>query len=130
MSIRVILLLGLAAAAAATAYAMYAMTVEPSEAGVDRITVYMGEYYYMPNEVHVRRNVRTLIVLVNGGSYPHNAYLKEESRDLVPVMYPGNSTSVELVFGRAGVYSILCTVAYPAPVSHYELGMVAKLVVR
>ncbi|MEM2096422.1 MAG: cupredoxin domain-containing protein [Candidatus Caldarchaeum sp.] len=130
MSTRFLLLLGLAAAAAATAYVMYAMTMEPSTAGEERITVYMGEYHYTPNEVHVKRNVRTLIFFVNGGAYPHNAYLKEESRDLVPVLYPGNSTSVELVFGRAGVYSILCTVAYPAPVSHYELGMVAKLVVR
>ncbi|MEM1943114.1 MAG: hypothetical protein QXO30_02790 [Candidatus Caldarchaeum sp.] len=62
--------------AAATAYLMYAMTMEPSTAGEERITVYMGEY--TPNEVHVRRNVRTLVFSVNGGAYPHNAYLKED----------------------------------------------------
>lgn len=116
--------------AAASSYLVYSTIYEPSEGVETTVTVYMREYYYLPDEVHVRRNVKTLIVFVNDGAYPHNAYLSEEKRDLTPVMYPGNKTSVEVLFRQSGVYSVLCTVAYPAPVSHYELGMRARLVVR
>ncbi|BAJ50089.1 hypothetical protein CSUB_C0228 [Candidatus Caldarchaeum subterraneum] len=125
-------ILMLVAAAAVTATALFTIffMVEQSEAGEKTTTVYMYEYYFSPDEITVGRNVKVLIVFVNNGTYPHNAYLSQEKKDLAPVLYPGDSASVELFFRERGVFEVLCTVSYPAPVSHYELGMRAKIVVR
>ncbi len=115
------------AAASLTAYAVFYRTTEPA---VVKIVVTMGEYYYNPSEITVSVNSRLQLTFINEGKYPHNAYLAEEKRELVTIVYQSNSTTVEMHLAKEGVYSILCTIAYPAPVSHYELGMRAKLVVK
>ncbi|MEM4302650.1 MAG: cupredoxin domain-containing protein [Candidatus Caldarchaeum sp.] len=110
-----------------TVYSFYPRSAEPGEVSV---TIRMGEYYFTPNEIHVRKNVKIHLIFLNDGAYPHNAYLSEKKTELVTILYPSNVTTVEVMFTETGVYNILCTIAYPAPVSHYELGMRAKLVVE
>lgn len=121
------LLLALAAVVFATSYILYPMFVEPVETDV---TVSMMEYYFAPDEIYVRKNVKTRITFINNGIYPHNAYVSEEKKEIATILYPGNSTTVEVIFSKSGVYNVLCTIAYPSPVSHYELGMKAKLIVK
>lgn len=127
MQARKIVLVVLLAAASLTAYALYSKTMDPV---VVKIVVTMGEYYYNPSEITVGVNSRLQLTFINEGNYPHNAYLAEEKRELVTILYPSNVTTVDMFFTKVGVYSILCTIAYPAPVSHYELGMRARLIVR
>ncbi len=127
MQARKFVLLVLMVVALFIAYIAYSRDMEPHKV---RIVVTMGEYYYNPSEIKVDVNSRVQLIFNNEGSYPHNAYLVEEKRELVSILYPSNSTMVEIHLAKEGVYNILCTIAYPAPVSHYELGMRARLVVR
>ncbi len=120
-------LIVLLVAASLMAYYLYYMNTAPAEV---KVVVEMGEYYYYPSEITVRVNSRLHLTFINKGNYPHNAYLAEEKRELVTILYPSNSTTVEMYLAKEGIYSILCTIAYPAPVSHYELGMRAKVTAK
>jgi len=96
------------------------------------VTIVASDYAFSPNSVTIERGKSIKFIVINKGLYPHNLVLKYDKKlaELIRLLEPNNQTEIIYLFSEGGIYEFLCTIAYPAPVPHYELGMKGKIVVR
>lgn len=96
------------------------------------VTIVASDYAFSPNSITIERGKSIKFIVINKGLYPHNLVLKHDKKlvELIQLLEPNNQTEITYLFSEGGVYEFLCTIAYPAPVPHYELGMKGIIVVR
>jgi len=114
---------------------MYLLAPYGIREGLDKqlsVTIVASDYAFLPNSITIERGKSIKFIVINKGLYPHNLVLKydEKLAELVQLLEPNNQTEITYLFSEEGIYEFLCTIAYPAPVPHYELGMKGKIVVR
>jgi len=116
-------------------YALLSNFSNVNESDVHRseaVIIVARDFTFSVDSLTVRKGTTLIFILINEGRYPHNLVLKNRDNlvELVQLVMPGNKTESAFKFTREGVYDFLCTVAYPAPVPHYELGMKGVIIVR
>jgi plastocyanin len=96
------------------------------------VTIVASDYAFSPNSITIERGKSIKFIVINKGLYPHNLVLKHDKKlaELIQLLEPNSKTEITYLFSEGGVYEFLCTIAYPAPVPHYELGMKGIIVVR
>lgn len=96
------------------------------------VAIVASDYAFSPNSITIERGKSIKFIVINKGLYPHNLVLKHDKKlvELIQLLEPNNQTEITYLFSEGGVYEFLCTIAYPAPVPHYELGMKGIIVVR
>jgi uncharacterized cupredoxin-like copper-binding protein len=100
----------LAAAAAVTLTAAVQATAQPSSATATTVAVTAGqpaEFRFTLSVKSVKRGTVTFKV-TNKGSLPHDFKVFGKK---TPLIAPGRSATIKVVFAKAGSYAYLCTVS-------------------